>query len=418
MKNNKYYIALLLIYFLTGCNSDKKKENVLKNEKRVTNLIPFTNNQETSLPSLHTTKEGVLTLSWVKKVNDSITQLNYTQLNHGKWETSKEIIKGKNWFVNWADFPSITSNNDNLLTHFLKKSSKETFSYEIKLNLLAKGKEKWTTNLTLHNDNTKTEHGFVSALPYNTGFFLTWLDGRNTGSNAAKTNNNHAGHSGTMTLRSAEVSPEGIVTNSTLLDTKTCSCCQTTAAITKNGPIVLYRDRTDNEIRDIAITRYINGKWITPQPIYNDQWLIKGCPVNGPKVDAIENNVAVAWYTAVNDKPEVKVIFSEDGGANFLSPTIINSGENLGRVDIELINSETAIVSWIAISEDKTFLKAVKVTKSGKKSNPVIISEISTSRKSGFPQMECIGNKVYFAWTSLKDEIPSIKTAYVALDKF
>ncbi|WP_233898844.1 hypothetical protein [Tenacibaculum piscium] len=409
MKNKNPYILLLIISTLISCNS---------NQKKTTNFITLDDNNQTSLPYLFTTKKGTLLLSWNKKINDSINQLNYSQLKKGNWEKSKEIIKGKNWFVNWADFPSISANNNTILSHFLKKSSKETYSYDIKLNVLSKEKKEWLVNLPLHDDTTKTEHGFVTMIPYNNHFFITWLDGRNTASINANKNNGHAGHQGTMTLRSAEVSSDGKITNRTLLDSKTCSCCQTTAAITKNGPIVLYRDRTDNEIRDISITRYVNGKWITPQPIYNDQWMIKGCPVNGPKVDALKNDVAVAWYTAVNDKPTVKVVFSQDGGANFSPPVLINNKETLGRVDIKLLDNKNALVSWIELLNDKSYLMAVKVNNSGYKSKAIIISEINSSRKSGFPQMEVVKDKVYFAWTSLHNKTPSIKTAYVLLSDF
>lgn len=408
--NTYYFTLLLLIMMLMACNANK-------NKYKSVHSISFIDTLQTSLPNLITTKEGGLMLSWVKEINDSITELKYSLLTNKKWDKPIKIAEGKNWFVNWADYPAISENNGTVLTHFLKKSAKKTYAYDIKLNI-SREENDWKTNLPLHNDNTKTEHGFVTMLPYKDNFFLTWLDGRNTGNEKNQSSDGHSGHGGAMTVRCAEITPEGKIVNEQLLDHKTCSCCQTTAVITKNGPIVLYRDRTDNEVRDIAITRYVNGKWITPQPIYNDQWMIKGCPVNGPKVDAIENTIAAAWFTAVNDKPEVKVIFSEDGGANFLPPIVVDENDPLGRVDIELIDNDNAIVSWIAVENEKSYLKAMKVHKSGSKSSPITITEIDSSRKSGFPQMERSGRKMYFAWTLIEAEKSSIRTAYVLMDAF
>lgn len=412
----KSLVALLLIVFLISCNSNKKRQQETEKEMtKIIELVPFPDESKTALPHLFSNKEITL-LSWVKTVNDSTNELKYSYLIEDKWEQPKKVITGKNWFVNWADFPSITENNGNLLTHFLKKSSEETFSYDVKLNLLTKGESQWKTQMPLHTDNTKTEHGFVTVLPYQgDSFFITWLDGRNT---ASSDGHEHTGHGGAMTIRAAEVSSSGTVSNDILLDAKTCDCCQTTAAITDNGPIVIYRGRTDEEIRDIAITRRINGQWTKPKFVHEDGWEINGCPVNGPKVDAIGNKVAVAWFTAVNGEPKVKVAFSDNAGADFARPILVSNTKPLGRVDLELLDSENAIVSWMETVADITYFKAMKINKSGTSSTPVIISTLDASRKTGFPQMELVEDKVYFAWTAIDNDVSSIKTAYLSLEEF
>lgn len=412
MKKLPYIFLLVTVILLTACNSDKKKASEKPKtiqDVSVAQIIPFPGQSATSLPHLTANKENPL-LSWVKTINDSTTQFNYAYLMDGKWQQPKEIITGKNWFVNWADYPTITENNGNLLAHFLKKSSGAKYAYDVKLNVLPSQTSTWQTKKDLHTDGTNTEHGFVTTLPYKEdSFFMTWLDGRNTGT---------TGHGGAMTIRAAEVDANGTVSNEVLLDGKTCSCCQTTAAMTKNGPIVLYRDRTDDEIRDIAITRHVNGTWTEPKFIYNDHWKIDGCPVNGPKVVAIDNDIAVAWFTAVNDTPQVKVVFSNNGGADFSEPILISNTDTLGRVDIVLVNKDNAIVSWMETINNITYLKAIKVDKFGKKHKEIFVSKMGESRKTGFPQMERVGNDIYFAWTFINNEVSSIKTAFIPLDKF
>ena len=352
-------------------------------------------------------------MSWVEKVDDSTTQLKYAQLINGEWKEPQLIIQDRDWFVNWADFPAIAENDGNLISHVLKKSSSETFSYDVKLNVLPKGESQWTTDLQLHSDATKTEHGFVTSLPFkDDSFFVTWLDGRNTSGSG------HDQHGGAMSIRSAEVSSKGIVSNEALLDDRTCDCCQTTASITANGAVVIYRDRSEDEFRDMSIVRFVEGEWTTPKSIYNDNWQIKGCPVNGPKSAAIANNLVVAWFTAANKEAKVKVVFSSDGGESFDEPIRIGKSNVMGRVDIALIDSENAIVSWMETIDKEARIMGVKVHKSGKIAMPVIISRLGASRKTGFPQMELVGDKVHFAWTDLSDDITTIKTAYARLDRF
>jgi len=411
----KPFYILSVIAILTSCNFNKKETTKTDKTENIVQSIPFLIDENSALPHL-SSNNGDLIISWVTRLNDSLTALNYSALNKEKWNPKNTIITGKDWFVNWADYPSITANNGNLLSHFLKKSSKETFSYDINLNVLPKASSNWQTSLELHTDGTKTEHGFVTMLPLKEdSFFITWLDGRNT---STEHDAGHMSHNGSMTIRAAEVSNTGTISNAILLDEKTCSCCQTTAAITDNGPIVLYRDRTDEEIRDIAITRRVNGVWTKPKFIYNDDWKINGCPVNGPKVSAVKNNVAVAWFTAAQGTPKVKVVFSENGGAHFTEPIIISDLDVLGRVDIELIDNNQAIVSWMETEQETTYLKAMKVNKSGEKSEPILITKLNNSRQTGFPQMQRLNENMYFAWTTLLNETSFIKTAFVPITAF
>ena len=411
-------LALVLsiaICIFCGCKSEKKSEISKRQETSFINKVEFSGGPASSLPVLFSNSENAI-LSWVTMLDDSTSQLNYAYLQEDKWSTPNEIITDKGWFVNWADFPSITENNGTLLAHFLKKTSPATFSYDINLSLKPKGKSEWVIQNKLHTDGTKTEHGFVTALPYkDDSFFVTWLDGRET---AGGSNHHHSGHGGDMTIRSATVSSSGAVTDRTLLDNKTCSCCQTTAAITRNGPVVLYRDRTDQEIRDIAITRLVNGKWTTPKPIHNDGWEINGCPVNGPKASAIGNSLAVAWYTGANERPSVKIVFSQNGGEDFSTPVEVSGPNPLGRVDVELIDPENAIVSWMEKTGSSTYIKAAKVNIEGKRSPSVTISKLDGSRKTGFPQMCLFDNKLYFAWTALENNSSTIASAYLELDSF
>lgn len=399
----------VLLFFAGSCKeADDKKETMLKEDTVV--AVPSPAGQNTSLPFLVSNGEKTM-MSWVATENDSLHILKYTQFTDEVWQSSKEIIRGTDWFVNWADFPTLVENSGNLWSHVLKKSTADTYSYDVKMNLLPKGDSVWKTNIDLHTDGTPTEHGFVTALPYKQNFFVTWLDGRHT-------EENKIGERGAMTIRAAQVTSNGQVSDEHELDLRTCDCCQTTAAITQNGPVVIYRDRSDEEVRDISIVRQVDGIWTTPKPVHEDHWNIKGCPVNGPKAAAIKNGVAVAWFTAAQDNPRVQVAFSKNGGAVFNTPIQIATGNVLGRVDLLLLDEQTAIVSWMQSKDKITSLQAVKVAIDGTLGKSITITPMNGSRKSGFPQMERVNERVFFAWTHIENDSSSIKVASVNLDVF
>lgn len=410
MKCFKHLIISIVILLIVGCKeAPKEVKAVLKID--TVQLMKSPAEEGSSLPFLFSNTNKTL-LSWVEKVGDSLTIFKYAELVNGSWQSPQEILRGSDWFVNWADYPMIAENNGSLWSHVLKKSTLGTYSYDVKMNMLTKGQDEWKTNMDLHTDGTPTEHGFVTVIPYKDDFFVNWLDGRNT-------EENETGERGAMTLRAAEVRANGQVVSEHQLDASTCDCCQTTAAITTNGPVVIYRDRSEEEVRDINIVRQIDGKWTEPKPVHSDDWQIKGCPVNGPKAAAIENSLVVAWFTSALQKSKVQLAFSHDGGANFYDPVRIDEAGALGRVDVLLIDKKTAIVSWMESQDKQTKLKAVKVSESGKKFTPLTITTLDASRNTGFPQMELVNNTVYFAWTSLKtNKATAIKTAYVALNDF
>jgi hypothetical protein len=210
-----------------------------------------------------------------------------------------------------------------------------------------------------------------------------------------------------MSLRAAILGFDGTRTQEWELDQKTCDCCQTSVTITDNGPVVIYRDRSDDEIRDISIVRLIDDNWTDPVSIYSDNWKISGCPINGPRVFSIANTVAIAWYTAAYDVPKVNIIFSRDGGRSFGEPILVAESNTIGRVDLVMLDKETAVVSCM---EDGDII-ACKVKVSGEIGEKIKIAQSSEGRSSGFPQMTKKGNDLIFAWTDAREN--QVKIAQV-----
>ncbi len=400
------YLVILFCFFLTNCKQESKNlepEVLVSLVEEV--LSPA--GASSSLPHLVSNTDGTL-VSWVETKGDSLATLFFSELENGTWQEPKAVVEGGDWFVNWADYPMIAENKGNYWSHVLKKSTKGTYSYDVKMNIKAKGSTTWETDMALHTDGTPTEHGFVTVLPFKDAFFVTWLDGRNT-------EENEAGERGAMTVRAAEVAANGEVSHEHELDVSTCDCCQTTAAITDNGPVVLYRDRTEEEIRDISIVRQVNGTWTAPKTIHADGWKIKGCPVNGPKVAAMGNNVAVAWFTAAQDTARVQVVFSKDGGENFENPTVIAKGTTIGRVDVVWVDEETAVVSWMDTKEKVASLNVAKISRTGVVSEKVTVVEMNGSRQSGFPQLEKVDDMLYLAWTDVTATDTRVRMVKVAI---
>ena len=392
----KLITAFVLIVTLVSCTNNSNEKNTDKSLS--VRMLSSPAGDSCAMPFLFTDSKGIVYLSWVEKKGKQ-SSLKFSILEKENWSEPVTIASGKNWFVNWADYPVIASDgNNNMLAHFLEKSDTAKFTYDVKLISSADSGNTWSNSKILHDDEKKAEHGFVSIIPYKDQFFVSWLDGRKTAMEGDEVH--HDGHHGEMTVRAAMINKDGSKTNDWELDGRVCDCCQTSTAITSNGPIVVYRDRSQEEIRDISIVRFVNGEWTKPKTIFPDQWKITGCPVNGPRADAIENNLAIAWFSMQENKAQVKIIFSDDGGATFKEPIQVDEGKPIGRVDVVMLNEKTAMISWM----EGSIIKALKVNSDGTKGKPIIIATSSDSRSSGFPQMTKAGNSLIFAWTDSKSK--------------
>ncbi len=171
--------------------------------------------------------------------------------------------------------------------------------------------------MACYHDKSKGQHGLASIVASgDREASIFWLQ-------ALK------GDDGPASLMRTVISADGAEVKEETLDADVCQCCPTAVTKTGRGLLVAYRDHTGDEIRDIAVTRFENGKWTAPKNVYPDKWQLNACPTNAAQVNARGDKAAVAWFTAVGDKPRVQLAFSGDAGATFGKPSVVSTGESV-----------------------------------------------------------------------------------------
>ena len=308
--------------------------------------------------------DGVLA-TWIEPDDQGKNAIRFSRFGPGidddgeaglTWSDPRTIHDGGGLFANWADRPAIRRAPDgSLLTHRLQKIDGGTYAYGVMLSRSTDEGATWRDEGWLHDDERPVEHGFVSALPTPDGVLFTWLDGRQM---TPQSDDGHGDHGdsggGAMALRTTLVSTnrDDVAAASRPpvsigLDGRVCECCDTDMAMTSNGPVVVYRDRGPNEERDIFIVRRTADGWTAPMPVSRDRWEFPACPVNGPSVDAIRDEMVVAWFTAAGEAgPRVLASRSGDGGTTFAPPQTV-ARQTIGRTDVVMLPNGDAIVLWI-----------------------------------------------------------------------
>jgi hypothetical protein len=349
-------------------------------------------------------------LSWVERAGDNAT-LRFSERTDSGWTEARTVATGANWFVNWADVPSVIAlQHESMAAHWLQKSAAGTYAYDVRLSFSRDRGRTWSASVTPHHDGTQTEHGFASLFPMpGQGLGVVWLDGRQMKESA------HEGMgAGNMSLRGALFAPDGNQASETAIDDRVCECCPSAAAVTADGPIVAYRNRTSDEIRDIYVSRLVGGKWTEPRAVHNDNWRIAACPVNGPALSAKGRDVAIAWFTAVGDEGHVYAAFSSDAGETFGAPVRIDDVGAVGRVDVELLADGSAAVTWIEFADQRSTFRIRRAARDGSRSASLAVSGIASGRSSGYPRLARRGNELIFAWTDAGDR-PQVRTAVARL---
>ncbi len=368
-------------------------------------------------PNLTKNVKNELILSWVERTkNGHRMMLAVNQKD--QWSKAKTVAEGDNWFVNWADFPSTVSlANGTIWAHYLVKSSPGTYAYDVVMKSSKDNGDTWSKPIVVNDDGTHTEHGFVSLWPWSSSeVTITWLDGRMT---AGTTSHDHETMSTdentnkVMTLRAAVFSDDGKKSKEWLIDQRTCDCCQTDAAVTDNGPIIIYRNRDMKETRDIYTSRFLNGKWTAGIPISKDNWFMPACPVNGPAISALQNHVWTAWYTSADNSPAIRAAYSSNSGKTYKTKTFFNGTQIQGRVDI--VGDKTG--AWMLWTEESATqsLWIVRIdTKLNFVGKPTKITQLAgRGRATGFAKLQELNGTVYVVWTDVVNGKPIVKGASI-----
>jgi len=358
---------------------------------------------------LTTSKKGVL-VSWLDMDNDEPT-LKFAERTTAGWTQPVNVASGEDWFVTEADTPSVLRlSNGTLVADWMQSSSDEFEASNLRLSYSKDNGKTWSKSFLPHHDGTVTQHAFATLFELANGNLgLVWLDGRLTVKDREH---------GPMTLRYGAYNAQWAQVSDRAIDAKVCDCCTTSVATTADGPIAVYRNRTDDEIRDIYVTRYEKGAWTAGKSVHADGWVIQACPVNGPAISALGRNVAVAWFTAKNDQGQAWAALSSDAGRTWSQPIRLDDAASMGKVDIEMLDDGSAVAAWIEFANQRSTLRARRVEASGAKSAAVSIAGApGTGRVGGVPRMVRSGNELVFAWVDTPESggLGGVKTAVALL---
>ncbi|AGI69616.1 hypothetical protein OAN307_c42190 [Octadecabacter antarcticus 307] len=347
-------------------------------------------------PALTALPNGAIAMVWTEPEGENFA-VKTAVWEDESWTVPVSAVSSNDLFVNWADFPAIAAFDDGMLAvSWLKENADLSYAYDINLALSGDGGQTWGDAITPHTDRSARQHGFVTLLA--TGpdaITAVWLDARDYDSQIDDDSFGNA-----MQLRSTTIGRDGSLGRDVALDIRTCQCCQTSAAVAGNGDVlVVYRDLSADDIRDIYIVRRRGDVWSDPVSVHADGWEISGCPINGPSIDAHGDNAVVAWFTAAENVPAVKIAFSQNGGQSFGTAFRVDGGDGVGRVATVMLPNAEALITWVEWRDEGEALMMCRATPDDGCVARQIITINTVPGSINFPQIAHSNGVIYLAWT-------------------
>ena len=368
-----------------------------------------------SAPDLSIAPDGRLLLSWINRTEGRRNALQFgSYTSKGGWQSQpRTVAVGNSLVANWADTPHMRGTPDGALwMQWLQNDATGPAAYDTVLARSRDGGVTWNQVTRVNNDGKAAEHGFAAMWAEGEDSLgIAWLDGRD---NESAHGEKHA-VAGSMQLRALGFNLDLERGNDIVLDARVCDCCQTDAAVTTKGPLVVYRDRSDGDIRDIAVVRRNAGKWGAPVSVQADGWKIAGCPVNGPAIAAIGNDAVVGWYTEAGGTPTLKLARTSNAGDAFAEPVTIDSGKQvLGRVDVAM-DPKQAWVSWLRETNGVQTLMLARYTPDlSRELQRMEIAKLEgRGHATGSPKLVVDGNAASLVWTDVIKGVAHLQGARV-----
>ena len=366
-------------------------------------------------PDLSIAPDGRLLLSWINQQEGRRNALQFgSYTDKGGWQSQpRTVAVGRSLLANWADTPHLLATADGALwMQWLQTSPDGPGAYDTVLARSRDGGLTWTQLTRVNNDELAAEHGFAALWAEGQDRIgIAWLDGR------AQAAPHEAGHDGAaaMQLRANGFDLDLQRGTDSVLDTMTCDCCQTDVAMTTKGPLVVYRDRSEDEIRDIAVVRRTAGRWSAPVSVHADGWKIAGCPVNGPAIAATGNDAVVGWYSEAGDAPALRLALTTDAGDTFAAPVVVDSGKQvLGRVDVAMDTSQ-AWVAWLReTASGQTLMLARYAPDLSRELQRIEVAKLEgRGHATGSPKLVVDSTAAWLVWTDVIGGVAHLRGARV-----
>jgi hypothetical protein len=284
------------------------------------------------------------------------------------------------------------------------------------------GGKSFSTATTVPESDAAGNRGWQNLLAAADGkLFAIWLDHREMADHTMGTAPQHAHGSATQTTREdgammAQKSKlyVGTIDGGTAprpVVGGVCYCCKTAIAQGRDGTLfTAWRHVYPGNFRDMAMSVSRDGgrTFAPPVRVSEDQWMLEGCPDDGPAVAVDARNVAhIVWPTLVSDQktaePTIAVFYaSTRDGKSFTTRKQLPTEGVAHHPQIVIGSDGMPVIIWDEAGDGARRI----VMASGPQMNRRVLSG---PQPGVYPSIASTGSAVVVAWTATAGDTSRIE---------
>ncbi len=233
-----------------------------------------------SVPRVVAGRGQTLILSWVEPSARG-KAFRFSTWSAGHWGTVRTVADSPDVLAASSSEPGILELPDGVLVAQWLVRDAEREANHIVVATSQDGGNTWSRPVVPYRNSTPGEHMYVALFPWpGGGAGVAWLDPR--------------GGENTYLVQTT-IDNNGTLGPELTIDSGVCSCCPTSGVMTSAGPLLMYRGRTKENIRDMQVTSLRKAAWQPAYAIYADGWKLNGCPTNSGELTALGQEVTAVW---------------------------------------------------------------------------------------------------------------------------
>jgi outer membrane receptor for ferrienterochelin and colicins len=346
---------------------------------------------------LHQLRENVYA-TWVEQREEGEQTLQYAQWQEEEWSLPKTIAVGKgDWAVNEVDAPQLVaiSEEGEMLASWLHRTSqRNVYDHDIEWSRSNKNNKKWRSADKLADSAVPAYYGLPKFLTVsNDSLLAVWIDGRTTKQPNEEGTRYYPNPNGKLQLYTATFNEKGKRQREHVITTDVSPMCPFELLQTNKTPLLVYR----NQAQNIVVQRLKNGNWSSAAILHDDRWDVSNT-IEAPAADAINNKVAIAWYSERQADSKWQLAMSEDGGDTFqlvLSKKIPNL---VGKIQLRWWNEETICVTWLERNDTRTALILNYLDRFGNLLHQEKVIDFPVQNVSTLPMLTIANDQLLMAW--------------------
>ncbi|MDD2724326.1 MAG: hypothetical protein PHH59_09935 [Methylovulum sp.] len=342
--------------------------------------------------------DGTVSVAWWRNLPGGTGNLQVSNWKGDKWTEPNPVTD----MANIADAQIAPVNGDNLAALFMVSKPYKTGGevQDIYMSKADSPDNRWSTPLKANQEKETSGKTLPSLAAFADGSLLTaWIDVPVIQPIPSDHPKAVTDTETTSTLYVAKISPDTTQIKGMQAAREFCGCCPPALAADGLDGLLVYRGLQPVNIRDPTIMRIGQDKPGLPQIIHNDHWVFDGCPSSGPVIAVLQNSVAVAWTTLLNNKLIVRAAFSEDNSRHFAAPIDVELENATGVSGIAMESAQSALLVWTSSSTAGEMIKLARIFDDGRIEHRTTVHTLPNgSYKWPGPRMVKTNGSVIVGW--------------------